>query len=602
VLLAWSGRLLMALSRATHRTDALERELALLRRAHLMLEQDQQRLAHFLHEFPLLNARLSTAKAQQRRIPHVLANVAMRSLHPGQAVVLLRRRPTENEPERANRFVVAAVMPEGCPGAGRRGDRDRAGGTGLRGRDAAGDEPPGPRPRGARGSRRLRQQGLPGFEPDLLAPMIFEGETIGLIALSGCNRTSEDAKAALRLIAQTGAQAVHNAAAYNHMKTTADLDGLTGIFNKRQMTLTLAEQLHEGEKSLRPLSVFLFDVGQLQELQRPERPRGGRPPSADARPTGAREHPQDGHLRPLRRRGVPARPPNTPLQHAMTVADKIRAAIAAKSCPARSASPLGCISVSGGVAQYPVDALDSAKLLHAADCALYEAKRQGRNRVLRAACEYLSEASRNGWASRADWELRFGAPGKGGMMSLEDPALQRLAARPPYRECLDQLRQILEARGQPGAPADRRKPARPGRARLRLASLRQGAGPRHGPGEGAARQRECGATIVLALSDKGGDAFLVFLSPKRYDAQLHVADLRAAAGRVESFLEPEAGQADVSVPAWSPGGDGRFSLVLFNPWSCRSGSSLGSWTRRGSASASSVCSGGSRTAASSRRS
>jgi EAL domain-containing protein (putative c-di-GMP-specific phosphodiesterase class I) len=41
---------------------------------------------------------------------------------------------------------------------------------------------------------------------------------------------------------------------------------------------------------------------------------------------------------------------------------------------------------------------------------------------------------------------------------------------------------------------------------------------------------------LLAVDDKGGDAFLVFLSPKRTEGRLKVADLRAAAQRVEDHL------------------------------------------------------------------
>ena len=390
VLCAWSGRLASALSRATHRSDALERELSLLRRANVLLEQDQTRLTHFLREFPLLTRDLHGG-GQQRRIPSVLANVAMRSLHPGQAVVLLRRRPTEDEPERASRLVVAAVAPEGCPV---KVGTEIAIGEGEIGLAAEKQQVMSLQDlelEAGAARLKLQQQGLPGFEADLVAPMIFEGETLGVIALSGCSRRSDDAKAALRLIAQTGAQAVHNAAAYSHMKTTADLDGLTGIFNKRQMTRTLAERLHEAEKSMRPLSVFLFDVDNFKSYNDLNgHVAGDRLLQMLARLVGEN----------IRKTDVFGRfggeefllvLPNTPLPHALTVAEKIRAAIASHALPFAERQPLGCISVSGGAAQYPIDALDSARLLHAADGALYEAKRQGRNRVLRAACEYLSE-------------------------------------------------------------------------------------------------------------------------------------------------------------------------------------------------------------------
>jgi EAL domain-containing protein (putative c-di-GMP-specific phosphodiesterase class I) len=41
---------------------------------------------------------------------------------------------------------------------------------------------------------------------------------------------------------------------------------------------------------------------------------------------------------------------------------------------------------------------------------------------------------------------------------------------------------------------------------------------------------------VICLNDRGGDAFLVFFSPKRREGPLKIADLKAAAERVESHL------------------------------------------------------------------
>ena len=46
---------------------------------------------------------------------------------------------------------------------------------------------------------------------------------------------------------------------------------------------------------------------------------------------------------------------------------------------------MGALSVSGGVAEYPQDGTDTGSLLQAADAALYEAKRSGRNRMVTAA-------------------------------------------------------------------------------------------------------------------------------------------------------------------------------------------------------------------------
>ena len=41
---------------------------------------------------------------------------------------------------------------------------------------------------------------------------------------------------------------------------------------------------------------------------------------------------------------------------------------------------------------------------------------------------------------------------------------------------------------------------------------------------------------VICVDERGGDAFLVFFAPKRREGPLKIADLKAAADRVESHL------------------------------------------------------------------
>src|SRR6185295_19285643 len=74
--------------------------------------------------------------------------------------------------------------------------------------------------------------------------------------------------------------------------------------------------------------------------------------------------------------------PDTSAEQALIVAEKIRYLIAHHEFEFASRQPLGHLTVSGGIAAFPDHGVGGAELLRAADEALYEAKHQGRNRVL----------------------------------------------------------------------------------------------------------------------------------------------------------------------------------------------------------------------------
>ncbi|HSD67313.1 MAG TPA: GGDEF domain-containing protein [Vicinamibacteria bacterium] len=387
ILARWHLALRRARLALEARLAASERELAAARRQMVQAEADQQFLARVVRELPHV-AHEMHAGAGSRAIPKLLLSAVVRLLEPGKAIVAVRRRAAERDPDRHLRLAVAATSPEGCVPVG----TEIPIGTGEIGyaaevqramdrRDFE-SQPPATR-------RRLREEAGPGFQPDLVAPLIFNEEAVGVIAVEGPLRGGAEAKDALRLIAQVGAVSVHAQARYTDMKATASCDGLTGIFNKTYLSHRLAEELRRAQEEASSVSVLIFDVDNFKHYN----DRNGHVPGDRLLQRLARLV-----LDNLRKDAVFGRYggeeflvifPGTRRAQALAAAENVRRTIAAHEFPFRLHQPLGVISVSGGVAEYPLDGADAAALVRAADEALYLAKRSGRNRVVAYRPTYL---------------------------------------------------------------------------------------------------------------------------------------------------------------------------------------------------------------------
>jgi diguanylate cyclase (GGDEF)-like protein len=397
-LLAGAG-LAVALARLTRvdrqyrlleqRAATLEKELAAVRRQAAQAESDQTFLARFVRELPHLAHELH-AEAGGRQIPRLLLGAVTRMLEPRRVVVLVRRRPALADPERQLCLAVAATSPAGFVELGTeipigRGEIGYAAETKtLMDRRDFDTQPPPTR-------KRLRDEMLPGFEPDVVAPMVFKEEVVGAITVEGIKRTPTEGKDVLRLLAQVGAASMHAQSQYSEMKATASLDGLTGIYNKRYLTQRLGDEMHRAVDKSSPLSIFIFDLDNFKHYNdRNGHVAGDRVLQSLARLV------QDN----VRKDGVFGRYggeeflivfPDTTRSQALAAAENVRQAVAAHEFSFGFDQPLGFVSISGGVAECPLDGSDAATLVRAADEALYRAKRAGRNRVLAYEPTYLGE-------------------------------------------------------------------------------------------------------------------------------------------------------------------------------------------------------------------
>ena len=385
-------RLRSSVGEARAEKTSAGQQFALLKRGHAVLEEDLRFLTQFLKDYPRLARQLYSGLGE-RQIPGELLAIVQRSLDPQQVVVLVRRTEAKGEKARTPRLIVAAAYPEGAPvkvGAEVSLDTGEIGFAAesqidvnrqdLQAETAQSRIKPGP--------------GLPGLlQPDLIAPLVFDQETLGVIVVAKPKKTG-DPKAALRLVAQTGAQVLHTANQVSRMKTTAELDGLTRIYNKKHTEQALNELVYRAAcasydqrsagqaQPAQSLSVFLFDIDNFKNYNDTNGHLAGDKLLQELAGLVNDAVRKDDIFGRFGGEEFLLVLPHTNATQGMAAAEKIRSLLAKHPFPFAEKQPLGCISISGGVAEYPFHGLDAAGLLHASDEALYEAKRSGRNRVL----------------------------------------------------------------------------------------------------------------------------------------------------------------------------------------------------------------------------
>ncbi|HCF25813.1 MAG TPA: GGDEF domain-containing protein [Cyanobacteria bacterium UBA11049] len=165
------------------------------------------------------------------------------------------------------------------------------------------------------------------------------------------------------------------------LKNLASMDGLTGVYNRREFNQQLQAELERSQRYNHPCSLVMLDIDYFKKLNDTHGHQAGdealrvvaalvknsvRPVDRVAR-YGGEEF------------GIIL--PETPGDSGLVAAERLRQAIATHLVPITSEQSIN-ITVSVGVATFPSDANSPEALIAAADRALYAAKHSGRNRVV----------------------------------------------------------------------------------------------------------------------------------------------------------------------------------------------------------------------------
>lgn len=234
-----------------------------------------------------------------------------------------------------------------------------------------------------------------GMLPDavnvVVLPLQIDGDDSGLILLEhgGNPLSARLPKRTLVMLAQFAthaALALRSARLLAEREKLASMDGLTGLANRREFDQVLAREVNRSERSKEPLSLVVFDIDHFKRINDT---RGHLAGDEVLRAVG------NVMAAAVREMDLVARYggeefavvlPRCDQHDAVRVVERIRRAGAADK-------ELQGVTVSAGIATMPFNATDGISLVAAADEALYESKRSGRDRYTIS----VRRADRIGW-------------------------------------------------------------------------------------------------------------------------------------------------------------------------------------------------------------
>jgi len=223
--------------------------------------------------------------------------------------------------------------------------------------------------------------GMPQQGFSLCLPILSGERTLGVILIGPSSRDLPQMREIGRTIALIASVTITSAAVLNEQKLLAKTDGLTGVLNKTHILGRLRDLISGDEAGSRLVSVFLFDIDHFKHYN----DTNGHLPGDDllkGLSALLKESCREGEIVGryggeeflLVMSGVGKK-------EALGAAERIRRVIAEHPFEFGEKQPGGMVSVSGGVATWPIDSAEVEGLIRCSDEALYQAKRDGRNRV-----------------------------------------------------------------------------------------------------------------------------------------------------------------------------------------------------------------------------
>jgi diguanylate cyclase (GGDEF)-like protein len=168
----------------------------------------------------------------------------------------------------------------------------------------------------------------------------------------------------------------------DELRRLAEHDGLTGLYNHRTFYALLGDELARAQRFQRPVSLLMLDIDHFKRVNDTHGHQAGDAILKGLSELLARQARAIDRVCRYGGEEIAIILPESDLEAAGNIAERLRASVETQPFGINTGAPV-CITVSIGVASWPLQGNGADTLVAAADTALYEAKRSGRNRICR---------------------------------------------------------------------------------------------------------------------------------------------------------------------------------------------------------------------------
>jgi len=216
----------------------------------------------------------------------------------------------------------------------------------------------------------------------LAVPIFSRGAVFGVVAVYGSAHAGgfgPDDIETLEALVRQAETAIDNVFLHQDAQRLSITDGLTGLWNRREFDLRARQEVDRASRYQRTMALVMCDLDHFKDLNDTWGHQGGDAVLVELSERLKRSTREIDWVVRYGGEEFALIVPETDIEHAATLAERIRRAVA--DAPFEYDGQPIAVTVSLGVAAFPESGRSVRELVTAADAALYDAKRAGRNQV-----------------------------------------------------------------------------------------------------------------------------------------------------------------------------------------------------------------------------